>query len=75
VLGQQRFELGRRYMEAVHLDQLPEPVDDGDRAGDVDAAEVAGVQPERPWGRSQNRQRCMQRLVDLVRRRPSSRVA
>ena len=43
MLDQQRFELGRRYLEAVHLDQLLEPVDDGDRAGGVDAAEVAGV--------------------------------
>jgi hypothetical protein len=40
--GRRGLLLEDSHLEAVHLDQLLEPVDDGDRAGGVEAAEVAG---------------------------------
>ena len=45
VLQQHRLELGRRHLEALHLDQLLEPIDDLEVSVLVDDPDVAGVQP------------------------------
>ena len=42
---QHRFQLGRRHLVALVLDQLLEPVDDEEPAVLVGVADVAGVQP------------------------------
>ena len=45
VLDEDRFDFGRCDLEGVDLDQILEPVDDNDRAGVVDVAEITGADP------------------------------
>ena len=45
VRQQQAFELSRRHLEALVLDEFLDPVDDEDVAVVVEVSNVAGVQP------------------------------
>ncbi len=45
MLQQQRLELGRRHLEAFHLDQLLQPIDDREITVGVDHADITRAQP------------------------------